>query len=119
MHRLGLGFDLVLASPAQRVIETLQGVGGLSPRFDERIYNSSTGALLDIVREVDDAVGRLMLIGHNPGFERLASRLGDLAIDFPTGALAEIELPIEHWRDAGGAIGRLVRFIRPKELDQS
>lgn len=116
LRKLGLPYDLVLASPARRVVETLEGVGGLSPRFDERIYNASTGALLAIVQQVDDGVGRLMLAGHNPGFERLASQLSGAALDFPTGALVEIELPIDHWRDAGEGAGRLVRFLRPREL---
>ena len=118
MRKLGLPYDLVLASSAQRVVETLDGVGGLSPRFDERIYNASTAELVNIVRESDDSIDRLMMVGHNPGFERLAGQLTHSAIDFPTGALVEIELPIDQWRDAGNG-GRLVRFIKPKELDQS
>ena len=119
MRKLGLRYDLVLASPAQRVVETLDGVGGLAPRFDERIYNASTAELVSIVRETDDSIDRLMMVGHNPGFERLAGQLTHSAIDFPTGALVEIDLPIEHWREAGKGSGRLVRFLKPKELDQS
>lgn len=116
MRKLGLGYDLILASPAQRVVETIDGVGGMSPGFDERIYNASTGELLSIVREADDSIERLMLVGHNPGFERLASGLSGETLDFPTGALVEINLPIDHWRDAGEEAGRLVRFLRPKNL---
>ena len=115
---LGLSLDLVLASPARRVVETVEGVGGLAPQFDQRIYDASTSALLDIVRSTDDQIGRLMLVGHNPGFERLAAKLSDDAVgDFPTAALVEIELPIDHWRDTGEGSGRLVRFLRPKELN--
>ena len=116
IRTLGLGYDLVLASPAQRVVETLDGLGGLSPRFDDRIYNASTNELLRIVQEADDSVERLMLVGHNPGFERLAGQLTHSVLDFSTGALVEIELPIDHWRDAGEESGQLVRFLRPKEL---
>ena len=116
MRRLGVDFDLVLASPAQRVVDTLERVGGLSARFDERIYNASTDELLGIVRDTGVQVERLMLVGHNPGFERLASRLSGSAIDFPTGSLVEIELPISHWEDAGEGSGSLVRFLRPKDL---
>jgi phosphohistidine phosphatase len=117
MRKLGLRHDLALASPAQRVVETLEGVGGLSPRFDERIYSASNKELLGIVQEVDDSIDRLILVGHNPGFERLAGQLTDGVLDVPTGALVEIELAIDHWRDAGNGSGRLARFIRPKELD--
>jgi phosphohistidine phosphatase len=117
MRRLGLSFDRVLASPARRVVETVEGVGGLSPQYDERIYNASTEQLRDIVASVDDAVEKLLISGHNPGIERLAAQLIANAIDdFPTAALAEIELPIDHWRDMKGASGRLVRFVRPKDL---
>ena len=113
---LGLEYDLVLASPAQRVVETVEGAGDLSPQYDRRIYEASAGKLLDIVREVDDRVDRLMLVGHNPGFERLAARLADEVDDFPTAALVEIELPVKNWQDVDES-GRLVRFIKPKKLD--
>jgi phosphohistidine phosphatase len=114
---LDLAFDLVLASPAQRVVETVEGVGGLSAQFDERIYDASTRQLLDLVQSTDDDVESLMLVGHNPGFERLAARLTDEEVDdVPTTALVEIELPIDHWRDADEGGGRLVRFIKAKEL---
>lgn len=116
MRKLGLKFDLVLASPAQRVVETVERVGELSPEFDRRIYDASTGDLLNIVREAGDDVDRLMLVGHNPGFERLAARLTEGIDEMPTAALVEIELPVDHWRDVGEGNGRLVRFIRPKEL---
>ena len=107
----------MLASPAQRVVETLEGVGGLAPQFDDQIYDASTGQLLEIVRSVDNIVQSLMLVGHNPGFERLAATLTDNAVDnVPTGALIEIELSVEHWRNVGEGSGRLVRFIKPKAL---
>lgn len=114
---LGLRFDLVLASPARRAVETVEEVGQLDPRFDHRIYEATADQLLDIVRSADDDVESLLLVGHNPGFERLAARFtGNQIDDLPTAAVVELELPIEQWREAGGEAGRLVRFIRPKEL---
>jgi phosphohistidine phosphatase len=117
IRNLGLRFDLVLASPARRVVETIEGVGSISPQLDERIYDASTRQLLDLVQSTDDQIGSLMLVGHNPGFERLAARLTDEEVDdIPTTALVEIELPIDHWRDADEGGGRLIRFIKAKEL---
>ena len=109
----GLEYDLVLSSPAARAAETAE-LAGLSPRFDERIYDASAGELLAIVQGADDAIGRLMLIGHNPGFERLASRITGQDMEMPTGSLLEIQLPVESWADAGS--GRPIRFLKPKEL---
>jgi phosphohistidine phosphatase len=93
-------------------------VGEPSPQYDERIYDASTGRLLDIIASVDDSVEKLLIVGHNPGIERLAAQLADNEVkDFPTAALAEIELPIGRWRDIKEATGRLVRFLTPKTLN--
>ncbi len=124
----GIGFDLVLASPARRVVETLEEVeavfGPLHASYDERIYLASIETLLDVVHEADRSAERLLLVGHNPGFERLALLLtgpgalrGEVEVKYPTGTLAEIALPVEHWRDVSAGGGELVRFIRPRDLD--
>ena len=126
-----LRFDAVIASPAARVVETLDAVAEaygqpLRPRFDERIYLASAATLLNLVREADDGAERLLLVGHNPGLENLAMLLteadgdglrAELSKKYPTGALAEIALPAEHWRDVAPGSGELARFIRPRDLD--
>lgn len=129
MKALDLAFDLVLASPARRVIETLEEVGSaygpLEPDFDERLYLAATETLLEIVRHAPDA-GRLLMVGHNPGLEELALRLSrrnadplraEVAIKYPTGTLVEIELPVERWADVAEGRGRIVRLVRPRDLD--
>jgi phosphohistidine phosphatase len=112
---LNLGFDLILCSPATRAAETAQLVG-MSPRYDERIYDASAGQLLDIVRKADASVNRLLMIGHNPGFEQLASMLSGTSIDMPTGSLVEIEFPIDNGQEVERGRGKLVRFVKPKEI---
>ena len=116
IRKLGLEYDLILSSPAARAAQSAE-LAGLSPRYDERIYDASSGELLALVQAVDDSVDRLMLVGHNPGFERLASRLHGQEVEMPTGSLIEMALPIDGWKDAGSGGGRLVRFLKPKELD--
>ena len=130
MRHQGLAFDLVLASPARRVVETLEEVaaayGPLAPRYDERLYLASAPTLLEIARETPASVERLLLVGHNPGLEELALRLAsgdegglkdEVEIKYPTGTLAEIELPASSWPAAVEGSGRIARFIRPRDLD--
>jgi phosphohistidine phosphatase len=129
MQALGLRFDRVVASPARRVVETLaeveQGYGRvLGAEDDGRIYLAATEALLELVRATDDGVERLLLVGHSPGLESLALQLSagaglrdEVAIKYPTGTLTEIVLPIDRWADAAPGIGRIERFIRPRDLD--
>ena len=116
ISHLGLAFDLVLSSPAARAAETAE-LAGLSPRYDQRIYDASTDELLALAQQTSDEINRLAMVGHNPGFERLASKLLGGAIEMPTGSLVEIALPIESWRDAGSNSGQLIHFLKPKQLD--
>jgi phosphohistidine phosphatase len=129
MKRLSLGFDLILASPAARVTETLtelaQGYGGaVATDFDEHIYLASVETLVEIIRAADDAHERLLVVGHNPGMEQLALLLAlpgalrdAIAVKYPTGALAELRFEGPSWRDIAPGSGRLERFIRPRDLD--
>jgi phosphohistidine phosphatase len=131
MRAQALGFDKVLASPAARVIETLEEVGrgygeALQPAFDQRLYLASADALLDLVHATHDQVDRLLIVAHNPGLERLVLLLtepgsGELReqaeIKYPTATLAEISLPVERWAEVAEVCGTLTRFIRPRDLD--
>ena len=115
LRRLGLEFDLILSSPAVRAVQTAE-LSGLAPRFDQRIYNASTDQLLALVQETGDQVGRLLMVGHNPGFERLASKLVGERLEMPTGSLIEIELAMGRWRDIGRGNYLLSRFLKPRDL---
>jgi phosphohistidine phosphatase len=129
MRRLGLDFELVVASPATRVKETLEeverGYGRpLGVRYDQRVYLASADTLLEIVHAADDAAERLLVVGHNPGVESTAMALtsgaglrDEIAVKYPTGTLAEIALPAARWADVGPGTGRIERFIRPRDLD--
>lgn len=129
MHRLGLAYDLILASPAARVTETLnelaQGYGGaVATVQDERIYLAAPQTLLTLVRAANDGSSRLLLAGHNPGLQMLALTLGRagglhdlIAAKYPTGALAELSFAVSRWADITSSTGELTRFIRPRDLE--
>jgi len=132
MRAQGLAFDAVVASPAARVVETLADVADgygrpIAPAFDARVYLASAATLLELVRKADDTADRLLLVGHNPGLEKLALLLTreeagnglrhDLAEKYPTATLAEIALPVESWSEIKAGSGRLNRFIRPRDVD--
>jgi phosphohistidine phosphatase len=128
LRALGLAWDRVLASPAGRVTETIDGLaesyGDLRPVYDERVYLAAPGTLLALARHTADACAGLLIVGHNPGLERLAlllSRGGalrdEIAAKYPTGALAEVAFPVDHWRDIAEGAGTLQRFIRPRDLN--
>lgn len=130
MRAQGLAFDLVIASPARRVIETLEEVvsayGALDPQYDERLYLAPVETLMEIARAAPEPAQRLLLIGHNPGLEELALLLAkagagplrdEVEVKYPTGTIAEIELPADRWSAIREGTGRIARFIRPRDLD--
>lgn len=131
MQGEGLAFDRVAASPAVRVVETLdamfEGYGRRLPvTWDKRIYLASEADLMDVLHDVPADVHDLLLAGHNPSMEDLTLLLvpddGGTGRDqveekFPTAAVATIELDADGWGDVRRGSGRLVRFVRPRDLD--
>jgi len=131
MARHALVPDLIVASTATRVIETLDLV---LPAFetapkviqDARLYGAGAGVLLDIIKETARATHSLLLVGHNPGIGELASGLiasGDvearqrLIEKFPTAALAVIDFAVDDWVKLHLRGGRLDRFVVPRTLE--
>ena len=131
MRDEGLSFDAIIASPAVRVVETLRDVGdgygrALEPEQHQDLYLASPAVLLERIHQADDAVDRLLVVGHNPGLEQLtlllAGSSGDglrekVELKYPTATLAEIRFDVDHWRDVDAGGGTLTRFIRPRDLD--
>jgi len=121
----GLVPELVLCSSATRTRETLDRFE-LPPttevRIEDPLYGAGAGALLDRLRAVPDAVGSVLVLGHNPGMEDLAAMLvadPDAAPEhFPTGAVADLRLPIVRWDELAPHLARLQRFVVPRELDR-
>ena len=123
--------DLVLCSEARRAQETWElvarGLGGDIPvKIQRSLYLASPSRLLAAIQRQPAEVQALMLVGHNPGMETLAAHLaGDgskkkaltgLGVKFPTGALAVFDCDVEQWADLAEGGGRLVRFVKPREL---
>ena len=127
----GLSFDRVLASTAERVRETLEGVSeqfdlSASIEFDRGIYLASEATLLSRVRALPETVKTPLIVGHNPGLERLLIGLthndsrgfrARVAEGYPTAAFAIVELPTDEWAESEPGSGQLIELIFPRDLD--
>jgi len=115
--------DLIISSPAARARQTAQAVvdaGGLTARmeFNESIYGATSAELMRLIRRIPDTVDCALMVGHNPGFEEVVSRLTGSDERMPTAALASIEFQIDHWNDLEDGAGRLVWLLTPKKLKE-
>jgi len=110
--------DRVVSSPARRTRETtelaLAALGFVETRHEQRIYDATPGMLMQVADEHRD-IGRVLLVGHNPGFEQLAALLssgqsGDFR-GMPAGGIAVLAMPDESALEPG--IAHLSAFWWP------
>jgi phosphohistidine phosphatase len=130
MHDRKYRPDLILCSPSVRTRETLALLlpelgGKVAAKYDRKLYLASPEAMLQRLREVDEATGSVLMIGHNPGMARLAAVLaprGDrhalarMREKYPTSGLAVIHLHVDRWEQAEPGSGTLTDFMVPAEL---
>ncbi|WP_430910688.1 SixA phosphatase family protein [Methylobacterium sp. sgz302541] len=124
----GLVPGLALVSPSARTRQTFAPVAetfaDLPVRYERGIYEAPASALLTAIRGVEEPAC-LILVGHNPGMQDLATNLVGsgthaarvaLATQFPTAALAVIDFDASAWGEIGWGGGRLERYVRPRDL---
>ena len=123
VRSVGIAPSLVLCSTAVRARQTLAALlpvlpGDVEILLEDDLYGASLDALIERLREVDDRVGTVLVVGHNPTLHALALALtgrGDALDRFPTGALATVALP-GPWAELGEGTGELESYVVPREL---
>ena len=113
--------DLVLCSTALRARATLELVSGAfgtpDVKLEGGVYHAWAEDLLERLRVVPSDVRELLVIGHNPGLENLVALLAPPGPGaFPTGALAELRLAVDEWRDVRAGCGELEQLVLPRSL---
>ena len=114
--RLGQ-IDAVWLSSAVRARQTFEAIAErltAAPEADLRddLYDAGPDDLLELVREADDSVAVLVVVGHNPTIERLQAWLSGDDRGFPTCAVGIVEFE-GSWADLQPGDGRLVDFTVP------
>lgn len=125
MRSEGVVPEVVLCSTARRTRQTLALLGDAIAadsdlRIESDLYSASADTLVARLRELHDTVERVLVIGHNPGLERLVWLLTrDRPAKFPTAALATLDATIDRWIDLKPGSAQLTDFVRPRDLDAS
>tara|TARA_B100000945_G_scaffold51063_2_gene36763 strand:+ start:488 stop:982 length:495 start_codon:yes stop_codon:yes gene_type:complete len=121
IQKHNITFDLVLSSPSERTQSTLDLVLSSlehfpTTTFKESIYHASPSSLAQLIKEQDDEINNLLVIGHNPGLHILTETLTNQPIvKYPTCAFAKIT-NFNHWKDIDTGILNLESLITPKDL---
>ncbi|GAB6283655.1 MAG: histidine phosphatase family protein [Ignavibacterium sp.] len=97
--------ELILSSPSRRTLSTAQIILeelNLSKKIllvDENIYLASANELLDLLKNLDNSLIRVMLVGHNPGLTDLSNFLSNQGIEnIPTCGIVGLKAKINSWK---------------------
>jgi len=122
VREYGLIPDVINSSDAARARLTAEAVAEAARYAGEilvapQLYLACPADILSLLTTVRENAGTVMIVGHNPGLEKLVEQLTGERQDLPTAALAQIGLPIDQWRDLKlSTRGTLVGLWRPEEL---
>jgi phosphohistidine phosphatase len=92
--------DLVLCSTSCRTRQTWDRLARALPAgrdievlYEPRLYLADDDDALDVIGQTPDDVRTLLVVGHNPAAQQIASSLtGQSDLRFPTSAIAVIDL---------------------------
>jgi phosphohistidine phosphatase len=122
--------ERILCSTAVRTAETLMKIEEayrhtLPVKYVEKLYLASANDMLALIAGADQAVTKLMVIGHNPGLHQLSLMLAksgdphlleELAMKLPTATFLSIEFSGASWNGIKHGGGKLTHFVTPKLL---
>ncbi len=114
--------DLVLCSSAKRARQTAKAVHAASGCETELIqvedfYLAEPDVYIEALSERNSAADVILVVGHNPGVAELLEILTGDFDAYPTGTIAEIELPIANWAALSDeTAGTLKNLWKPRFL---
>jgi phosphohistidine phosphatase len=119
MRKEGLLPDIVLSSTARRARDTAQMVAEMCAyageiRLIPDLYRADVEDILGFLQNQDDSFSVVMVVGHNPDLEMLLSTLTGEDEALPPAALAQVEMPIQSWKELDPEKnGKLVNLWKP------
>lgn len=134
MRRMKYLPDFVMCSSSARTRETLEFwsvaiAENPKTQYSDALYLAEPETMLSLIRRAPDTSKAMMVVAHNPGTEQIAVALlheelktkergyvDAIEEKFPTAALAVIDFDAESWKAVKLASGRLVDFVRPRDL---
>lgn len=114
--------DVIISSHAERATRTAELMAE-QMKFDleniileEGLYEASARTLLNLVSELNDGWGKVLLVGHNPSFSYFAEYITKQDIgNIAPGGIVEIDFEVNSWKEVSGATGVLRSYEPPVE----
>lgn len=116
---------LIISSTAKRARKTAKRVAKACVYegeivLERALYRSGPMGYIRVLQGLDDDYHRVLVIGHNPGFEVLLEVLTGETRWLPTAALAHVGLPVDRWAEVREYLGGdLVDLWTPKQVKKA
>ena len=121
--RLNLQPQVVISSDSQRTKETVTLLcSQLSRRplllFLPSLYHASLGAIQEAMEFIHPNTGRIMLVGHNPGWSETHTWLTGIPVEFKTATVSISTNESKSWQEAIQSPGTWTQkhVFHPKEI---
>ena len=125
LKEAGIVPDIALVSPALRTRMTWDEAQRELPPIHETLmpalYQASSDDILAIIHEMDDMMGCVCVVGHNPALHEIAVRLAKsnkarkvIGDHFPPGSLIVLRFDTEGFSGVSPESGKVVLFQRPE-----
>jgi len=118
-----LPLDLILCSTAQRTRQTAAPIVDMRHvpiKYLDDMYLASAGQLYEIIKNVDDDIDHIMLVGHNPSMHQIVSFLAvseqldkneEIRFSYPTGTLTALSFENKSWSGIMPQTGHIERVF--------
>lgn len=111
----------IISSDANRALSTARyfkealNVADKDFTTNHDLYDFSGQNVMRIIKELDDSLDTVMVVGHNHAFTSIANMLGNKYIDnLPTSGFVMIEFDIDSWSKI--TTGRTMKTVFPRHL---
>ena len=122
MKKKGIKPDLIYSSTAVRDLEFSKVIADILDIKKKKIqatkdlYMADEKEMLGVLRSVDDNVGIVFMVGHNPYITEFANSLCNYNLDnIPTSGIFCVEFDVKKWKDIEIGKGKFVSFDFPKK----
>jgi len=113
----------IFCSDAKRAAETAKKIAGFydlkkkNITFSDELYSLPSDVILDFIRDRDNELHSIMIVGHNPEITRTANLLWQESFDamVPTSAVICLGFDLDKWNQLEKNTGYLQFYEYPKK----
>jgi phosphohistidine phosphatase len=109
--------SVIMTSPAQRAWSSAAAIADVMhyPEnkilVEQKLYNASADAILNVIMTFDDIWHTVLMVGHNPGMSALTQSLcPEITQDLDAADYNMISFPLLHWVDIINVEGKVITY---------